>query len=247
MSGKNLLRGLHIHQFQTINRELLSQYDFFILGSVLCPMCRADMTGNEIRQACENIRESQYDKKIYIQQPFYVLDNSERFIKLIKELYVNKLIDGIIVNSPGILKSFGNDGMEFIFSRFAIRKRRRTNQYLYKYLMDYNIEAFECFANDTELINDLKSFKNVKSKLWLREEEGTFCAFSSNCLVKQYLGHCTNEPGKCASGAYELKNEKQNANFIISGHFIFTSNLMRIQPDNMDSNSIICNAGGFEL
>ncbi|NJD03764.1 MAG: hypothetical protein FIA99_14470 [Ruminiclostridium sp.] len=245
MPGENVLRGLHIHQFKTINNELLPQYDFYILGSVLCPLCRADMTGNEIKQACKSIRQAQYDKKIYIQQPFYVLDNSKRFIKLIKELYTDKLIDGIIVNSPGILKCFGNDGIEIIFSRFAIRKRRRTNQYLYRYLADYNIEAFECFANDTELINDLKSFN--KSKLWLREETGTFCAFSSNCLVKQYLDHCTNEPGKCASGAYELKNEKQNAIFIISGHFIFTSNSIKIQPGNMDSDSIISNAGGFEL
>lgn len=245
MLHENVIRGLHIHQFKTINQELLPQFDFYILGSVLCPLCRADIPGNNIRLACENIRESQCGKKIYIQQPFYVLDNSERFIKLIKELHRIQLIDGIIINSPGILKCFFNDDLEIIFSRFAIRKRRRTNKYLYSFLADFNVKAFECFANDKELINDLKSFN--KFKLWLREEAGTFCTFSSNCLVKQYLNHCTNEPEKCASGVYELKNNKENACFIIAGHFIFTSNPTKIQPDNMNSDSIVCNAGGFEL
>ena len=245
MSVTKIKKGIHLHQFTAIRQDDFVHYDLFILGSVLCPLFRADQRAPDLIEICNNLRASHGSKKIYIQQPYYLSGNCAQFIDLIKDLKRNQLIDGLIINSPGILNCFENEDLEFVFSRFTVHKRKRTNRYFSSLVAGHNIKAFECFADDHDLINDLRALNEYE--LWLREGAGKFFSFSSYCLIQHYLNRCLNEPARCASGAFSLKDSKQDLKFILSGHFMFTATPTKMTNDSGNIASLICNASGFEL
>ncbi len=237
-------KGLHIHQLTDFNIQNISGYNIVVLGGVFCPILRVDNNMKWIAQICEKIKGENKLVRIYIQQPFYLLENSGPFSDFINNTRNMELIDGVLVNSPGAVRHFSED-TEIIVSRFTVGKRKRVNRYFYDLLSGFNVIAVECFAGDSELIEDVREHSNLP--LWIREGEGRLYSFSSKCILEKYLGYCTNKPDKCASGAYFIKSSKHNARFVLSGHSTYTGTSTPVHDYLVGCDSIIYNAGGFEI
>jgi len=237
-------KGLHVHQYIDFNIKDISNYDIIILGGVFCTLSRVDNNRSGTLNICEKIKNMNRQVKIYIQQPFYLMKDSDLFVDFIIKAKKNTLIDGVLLNSLGAARCF-NDDTEIVISRFTIGKRKRVNRYFYDLLKGCNVVAMECFATDDSLIDNVRQYCDLP--LWIREGVGQQYSFSSKCILQKYLGHCTNEPSKCIAGIYLLESKNYNTGFVLSGHLTYTETSARVQDYHGRCETIIYNAGGFEI
>jgi len=228
----SLKEGLHIHNLTDFNISDIHNYDFVVLGGVFCSLTRIDNNINSYLDICEKIKTDYEKVKIYFQQPFYTKENIDLFTNTIIKAGKTALIDGVLVNSPGIVRYF-NDDIEIVISRFAVGKRKRTNQYFYDFLADYNVIGMECFAADTELIADVKQYRNLP--VWVREGRRQF---PPKCFMKNNSAPCTNEQNECTACVYQ--RNKQNVKPAVAEQDISMSYF-----EGCDS--IIHNVSGFEI
>jgi hypothetical protein len=220
---------LHIHHPFVNWQEKMGDYSSIILGGVFCSKCRIDKEVFSWKKILEEVREKYENMRVYLQQPFYLTGKEEhQFFETLRELKGYKNINGILVNSPGIAMTLSESdlskGLEIIFSRFGVRKRRTTNKYFLNQLLTYQVTGFECFDDDLILIKELLSADpgERRLKLWLRKNEYSFHSFSRTCFVSLYNGKCVNDPQHCSSGKFRLNSTKKNINLVTSGHFIYT-------------------------
>jgi hypothetical protein len=234
-----LERILHIHVPHLAGEiiDKIAEYDAFIAGGVFCEKTRIDRDARSWGKLIRGVKKKPGcgGKKVYIQQPFYLLEESEEhFLQLIKKWRTGGMIDGLLVNSPGMARTLSGmlekdniDDFEIIFSRFGIGKRRRTNKYLIQRLLDYRVSVFECFANDSVLVKDIDSIfseegvKGNPMRLWKRFNKNRFHSFSRVCFTALYSGRCIDDPGGCACGKYTLRNVKKDIELMPSGHIIY--------------------------
>ncbi len=220
---------IHIHFPLEPDADSVPQVDGIVIGSVFCDNCRIDRAISGWDQFIDRFRRLNHDAKIYVQQPFYLMNGMEReFLKILDTLSAKGNIDGVLVNSAGMALEVSRlpNGRQLhqVFSRFGIHKRRRTNHYLLEQLWECGVKTLECFDTDSPLMEDLITIIKTRPdmELWLRVGVNVFHSFSRSCFVELYNGYCVEDPDSCASGRFKLNNDKKNINLTTSGHFIYS-------------------------
>ncbi|MEK4853057.1 hypothetical protein NST04_24600 [Paenibacillus sp. FSL H7-0756] len=246
MTEQIVVNGVHCHSLCDCSMDFERQPKIWILGSVLCDKERADLNEERLIKSCQKIKEASPTAKIYVQQPYYLFGQESQFIEFVGEMGRYKLIDGIVVNGPGILNAFqGTDHLEFVLGRFSIRKRKRTNAYLFDLLKNCNIAAVECFAEDTSLLEDLSV--STHFPLWIREGEKRMFSLSRQCLIQKDGRSATCDPRRCASGSQILADRSKHVRLISSGHLLYRAgSIVEDKPLPLHE-AIIYNAGGLEI
>lgn len=246
MTEQSVVNGVHCHSLQDCLTDYGHNHGIWILGSVLCEKERADLNEDRLMKLCEKIKEASPMAKIYIQQPYYLFGQEPQFIEFAERMGRHKLIDGVVVNGPGVLNAFqGTDHLEFVLGRFSIRKRKRTNAYLFDLLKDCNITAVECFAEDTSLLEDLAV--STSYPLWIREGGRRMFSLSRHCLIQKDGRSGTCDPRRCATGSQVLADRSSHVRLISSGHFLYhEASIVEDNPLPLHE-AIIYNAGGLEI
>ncbi len=242
-------KAIHFHTIPNGTLNRCAYYDYVILGGVLCRLTLAHNNMPQLEETCAKIKNT-YHKKVCIQQPFYLEENGAKFLQLINDLSNKQLIDGIIVNSPGILKYIKNLGIEIVMSRFSIGKRKKINSYFCNLLDNNNVSAIELFSDDYDLIKEIKKF--TKLMIWGRYNDSIFNSFSNKCFIKNYLKKCTNDSEQCGLGSYKLYSKNtsvNNSELIISGHFVYLEDKQKKikKTNNNEFDTVIYNSSEFEL
>lgn len=229
----SLKEGLHIHRLTDFNLQSICKYDFVVLGGVFCSLTGVDNNIDSYLDICEKIRIENNKVRIYFQQPFYCKETSDLFADIIIKVSEMSLIDGVLVNSPSIVRYF-DDSIEMVISRFAVGKRKRINHYFYDLLSDRNIIAMECFEADTELMADVKQYSNLP--IWVREGR---MQFPPKCFMKNASGPCTNQTKDCRTCVYQQdKNDMRAAE---------QDGILARLKYYKNCDSIIHNVSGYEI
>ncbi|MCP4162948.1 MAG: hypothetical protein GY760_23040 [Deltaproteobacteria bacterium] len=235
---------LHMHVPSELDENILSSYDGFILGSVFCGQSRIDKNYSRWKSIIETLGNEK--KEIYIQQPFYLYPDEKSLLDTMCTIGKKASISGIFTNSPGAALSYSDNGFFPILSRFTIKKRKRANQYFWERLLEKGVNTIECFAYDSQLIEDIENF-SLPINIWKRDTKFAYNSFSPKCLIQHYQDDCKKNPEKCISGDYKLENEKKCICNTVSGNIIYNHCEEIIRDTKKENDVYVYNQGRYEL
>ena len=247
MNSKETNNILHIHNFNESVKKDLTAFNALIIGGVFCEKVRIDHYLDKLMDCISGIKNS-FTGDIFVQEPFFVFGNEEdKLVHAIEKMATEELINGVIVNSFGHVTNFNSHtNLKFVFSRFGIGKRKRTNSHFLNLLLSNNIKTIECFEYDKDLINDILS-SDVNIDLWVRKSDLKLNSFSRYCFIKKYTNECMQNNAECQTGKFVLNDTKENFNLTTSGHCLYEEYKKAEELDLSRVGSVVTNSDVYEL